>query len=297
MAADPAAPAPTAPTDAPTTATPGPPPAGPGPTESGAPAPAHPPPTRTSRRTLGLVAAAAVVVVVILVLALALSHGGGGGSGVGAAVSYGTAQSAAGGTATSAIYGPWTLGAAIGIVQPVGEVLPTGGSSSGCTITSTSGGAPPSTVSIPATSANLSSGLASAWFLLYYNAAGDFLFVIVVGGSTYGGVVEVGPDCSSLVSSDLGPLPATVLASPTAAEDAWTGGAATFESANPNATSLEVILLGTPSEGANYVFEYSECQFAGEGTEITSPYYMIGINATNGAVSVPGETSSEQCYS
>ncbi len=255
--------------------------------------PPAPPPK--SRRTIGIVAVVAIVVVVILVVALSLSHSGGGsGATYGTATSYETALPAASSTASSAADGPWSLEGAVGVAEPVSQVLATGSSSSGCTITSSSGGTPPATVSLPGTSANLSSGLASSWFLIYGDSAGDILLVAIASGASEGGFIESGPDCSSLAGSDLAPLPGGLMDSPAAASIAWSSGVSGFAASNPSATSVEIILVNAVTS-TSYVFEYSPCVFGASGTPTSQTEYTIGVNATTGAITVPGSSDTVDC--
>ncbi len=267
-------------------------------TDGTTPAPTSPTAPKRMLPT-AIAAAAAVVVVVIVVLALVLSHGGGGGgggSGLGAATGFNSARSSAASTQSSAIDGPWTLVAAIGVVQPTPYSLTTEGTSgSGCTATSSSGGGLPATVAIDGTSANLTSGLAGTWLLGYNDTAGSTMLVLVDDGVVDASIVEVGPNCGTIFPSGAGPIPTSVIDSPQAAAVAWSNGASAFESQYPNATSIEIVLANDSISGPVWGFEYSACLFAESGAPVTVPEYIIIVNAETGTLYTSGTTTSTTC--
>lgn len=243
---------------APSTGPPAPPP--PGPTVSTAtPAPATPAPPRGLSG--GAKAGIAIVIVVVLVLAvLAFGLVPGVSLFKSSSGSNGTSSSSASGHAsgTAAAHGSGKLVAMFGVSTTFSFSFGYIKGSGSCAV---SGGlaSAADNFTVPAQSGSYSSGDATLWVFVYFNASTPSESIIaVVGSSPYFLGMISGSSCVSV--SGLVPIPSNVADSASAA-GAFDADAGSFLAAHSTANALYLLLVNNTSKAPEWIVAYTNCSY------------------------------------
>ncbi len=198
---------------------------------------------------------------------------------------------AANGAITGFQGGGWALLFAVGFDTAVSETLPinqTAAIASNCTFTAATSA---TTVTIPGTTLNRSSGTSPAWEFAYRNGAGTLAIVAVLSGTGSVRGTRSG-QCVSFFGL-LSPVPANVIDSSAAAASVESN-ASGFLARHPNASAVFGLIGGFrllgQGIGAEWSVTYSTCSLAptasGAGSEFNAT-----VNAVTGKVLFSASTS------
>lgn len=243
-----------------------------------------------------MIAAIAVVIIVILAALLfagVFKSGGGGSAGMGTAVTFAQAVPVAASEGQTAVGGPWTIVAAIGIGVSSGvtQTSPATFSGSGCTYSTPSGAS--SVASVLGTPSNATAGAVATWVFLAKNASANVTLMVEVsnGQASLWAFVTGCSGVSTFASMGSIAAGGVVDSSAVATEFNANGGSAFLK----NATSVTqfFILLGASTATSGSAFwevSYSTCSLlatSGTGSDLVALYY-----ATSGSV-FSGPTASQ----
>lgn len=196
--------------------------------------------------------------------------------------------------------GGWALLFAAGYAVNESYTLPVNESasalsSSSCTFTTAPG--IPASLTLPAITGNLSSGVASAWMFAYRNGSGNLSLVEVASG--HGTILgTLSGSCTTFLGL-LSTVPQNVIdSSQAAAAVSALPGAIAFRSTYPNASTFFGILGGVSflgqSLGSQWTVEYTTCSPAAP-SGATGATFNATVNALTGTVISSQTTLGASC--
>ncbi|HYA58366.1 MAG TPA: hypothetical protein VEH57_07930 [Thermoplasmata archaeon] len=271
--------------------------ASPQPPQGSAPSAASPPPSRKGLWiAVGAIAVALLLVFVLAIVGAIPIFSSSGSTKAAAPLTYDQALPIADATAAGAPGGTWALLVASGIDSAV-SVSETVNitSTKNCNYTALPGAI--TSISVPGAS-DRNVGAATLWAFIYRSATGALLFVLIMDGKgTAEYTVAGGQSCTSLFGL-FTTVPATVVDS-SAAASAVQPYAATFLSANPNASALYGLVGGLEflghGIGAEWEVNYTTCPPISTSTSGTGVAFNATVNATTGAVIYSATWGSFRC--